>query len=110
VDNDDFSLNSCESGAIQSDTNIFLVGDSHAKQFEDPVRNMAVRNGMRLASVWGSGCPFPQVKNADAVCRAGVKQVQSQVISEVKTGDLVIVANQLLNYLSSDEVINAGVI
>ncbi len=107
--NDAFSLNSCESGAIQSDTNIFLVGDSHSKQFEDPVRNMAVRNGMRLVSVWGSGCPFPQVKNVDAVCRAGVKQVQSQVISEVKTGDLVIVANQLLNYLSSDEVINAGV-
>jgi peptidoglycan/LPS O-acetylase OafA/YrhL len=109
VDNDDFSLNSCESGAIRSDINIFLIGDSHSKQFEDPIRNMAFRNGMRLVSVWGSGCPFPQVETADAVCKAGVERVQSQVISEAKAGDLVIVANQLLNYLSSDEVINAGV-
>ena len=58
---------------------------------------MAIRNGMRLVSVWGLGCPFSQLKTTDTVCKAGVRRVQSQVISKAKTGDLVIVANQLLN-------------
>ena len=69
---------------------------------------MAIRHGMRMVSVWGSGCPFPQEKTLDAMYKKGVERVQVQVISEAKAGDIVIVANQFLSCLSNDEEINAG--
>lgn len=101
-------LNQCASGVIGASGTIYLLGDSHAKQFEDPTRDIATRRGERLVSTWGSGCIFPPLDTSDASCRAGGERVLTEVTAEVKPGDVVIIANQLLNYLSNDEQENSG--
>ena len=101
-------LNECASGVIGSSGTIYLLGDSHAKQFEDPIRDIATRRGERFVSTWGSGCIFPPIDASNVSCRAGGQQVLTAVTAEVKPGDVVIIANQLLNYLSNDEQVNSG--
>jgi peptidoglycan/LPS O-acetylase OafA/YrhL len=101
-------LNECASGVIGASGTIYLLGDSHAKQYEDPIRDIAKRRGERLVSTWGAGCIFPAIDASDASCMAGGKQVLTAVTAGVKRGDVVIIANQLLNYLSNDEQVNSG--
>ena len=101
-------LNECASGVIGASGTIYLLGDSHAKQYEDPIRDIAKRRGERLVSAWGAGCIFPAIDASDASCMAGGKQVLTAVTAGVKPGDVVIIANQLLNYLSNDEQVNSG--
>ena len=101
-------LNECASGVIGASGTIYLLGDSHAKQYEDPIRDIATRRGERLVSTWGSGCIFPPIEASDVSCTTGGNQVLTAVTAEVKPGDVVIIANQLLNYLSNDEQVNSG--
>ena len=101
-------LNQCASGVIGASGTIFLLGDSHAKQFEDPIRDVAMRRGERLVSTWGSGCIFPPIDDSDVSCRAGGERVLTAVTADVQPGDVVIIANQLLTYLSNDEQVNSG--
>ena len=101
-------LNECASGVIGASGTIYLLGDSHAKQYEDPIRDIAKRRGERLVSTWGSGCIFPPIEASDVSCRAGGLQVVTAVTAEVKSGDVVIIANALLSYLSNDEQVNSG--
>lgn len=102
------TLDRCASGVDGTTATIFLIGDSHAKQFENPLRDMAMRRGMRFVSVWGSACIFPPVATSDASCKAGGQLMQALVTAEVKAGDIIIVANYLLDYLSNDEQTNGG--
>ena len=101
------SLEGCTSKTSLFKGSIFLIGDSHAKQFEDPIRNLAKRHGMRLVSTWGSGCIFPPLPSSDGLCIAGGKKVWAAVIAEVKAGDVVIIANAS-SYLLDDELVNGG--
>jgi peptidoglycan/LPS O-acetylase OafA/YrhL len=101
-------LNECASGVIGASGTIYLLGDSHAKQYEDPIRDIATRRGERFVSTWGSGCIFPPIDASDVSCRAGGLRVLTAVTAEVKPGDVVVIANQLLNYLSNDEQENSG--
>jgi hypothetical protein len=65
------SLEGCTSEKLGFKGSIFLVGDSHAKQFEDPIRSLAKRRGMRLVSTWGASCIFPPLPSSDELCKAG---------------------------------------
>ena len=101
-------LNECASGVIGASGTIYLLGDSHAKQYEDPIRDIATRRSERFVSTWGSGCIFPPIDASDVSCRDGGLRVLNAVTAEVRPGDVVIIANQLLNYLSNDEQVNSG--
>ena len=84
-----------------------MVGDSHAKQFEDPIRSLAKRRGMRLVSTWGASCIFPPLPSSDEMCKAGGDQVRAAVSAEVKVGDVVIIANAS-SYLLEDGAIRSS--
>jgi peptidoglycan/LPS O-acetylase OafA/YrhL len=101
-------LDECASGVMNASGTIYLLGDSHAKQFEDPIRDIASRRGERFVSTWGSGCIFPPTDASDVLCRAGGLQVLTAVTAELRPGDVVIIANHLLNYLSDDEQVYSG--
>lgn len=81
---------------------VYLIGDSHAKQFEDPMRMLTKKNRTNFRSFWGSGCLFPPIQSSDAECKNGGDIAKNLIIQDVRPGDLVIVGNQMLNYLSTD--------
>ena len=81
---------------------VFLIGDSHAKQFEDPIRMLTKKNRTNFRSFWGSGCLFPPIQTSGAECKNGGATAENLIIQDVQPGDLVIVGNQMLNYLSTD--------
>ncbi len=103
------SLEGCTSEKLGFKGSIFLVGDSHAKQFEDPIRSLAKRRGMRLVSTWGASCIFPPLPSSDELCKAGGDQVRAAVSAEVKAGDVVMIANAS-SYLLDDEPVDDGAI
>jgi peptidoglycan/LPS O-acetylase OafA/YrhL len=81
---------------------VFLVGDSHAKQFEDPIQMLTKNNRTNFRSFWGSGCIFPPIHTSDEECKNGGAIAENLIVQDVQKGDLVIVGNQMLNYLSTD--------
>ena len=86
----------------------FLVGDSQAKQFEDPLKDIVNADGFQFVSAWSSGCIFPTTPFSPERCIAGGKNLEKQLLERSVRGDVVVIANQLLNYLSSDESTNSG--
>jgi len=54
----DTEFNDCVYGDRQGKQAIFLVGDSHAAQWFDPMDAIAQENNLRLVSLTKSACPF----------------------------------------------------
>lgn len=93
----------CTFASNNYNSTVFLVGDSHAKQFEDPIRMLTATNQTNFRSFWGSGCLFPPIHTSDSECKAGGAVAKNLIIQDIRPGDLVIVSNQMLNYLSIDD-------
>ncbi len=51
----------CVYGSPDSDVVVALVGDSHAAQWQPPLRQLAEERGWRLETYTKSGCPFADV-------------------------------------------------
>jgi peptidoglycan/LPS O-acetylase OafA/YrhL len=101
-------LDVCSTGLASGKPKFFLVGDSHAKQFEDPLKELVNAGGFQFISTWSSGCIFPTTPFSPERCFAGGKNLENQLVGTTVNGDVVVIANQLLNYLSSDESSNSG--
>jgi peptidoglycan/LPS O-acetylase OafA/YrhL len=101
-------LDVCSTGLASGKRKFFLVGDSHAKQFEDPLKGKVNADGFQFVSAWSSGCIFPTTPLSPERCIAGGKNLEKQLLERSVRGDVVVIANQLLNYLSSDESTNSG--
>ena len=101
-------LEVCSTGLASGKQRFFLVGDSHAKQFEDPLKDIVNADGFQFISAWSSGCIFPTTPFSPERCIAGGKNLENQLLEKTIKGDIVVIANQLLNYLSSDESTNSG--
>ena len=101
-------LDICSTGLASGKRKYLLVGDSHAKQFEDPLKGIVNADVFRFVSAWSSGCIFPTTPFSPERGIAGGKNLEKQLLERSVRGDAVVIANQLLNYLSSDESTNSG--
>ena len=84
----------CEFGDATSRTTIALVGDSHAAQWFEPLREVAARNGLRLVALTRSGCtPIGVTRGIPEDCRAWMGNVLARLAD--RSVDLVVVSGFL---------------
>ena len=86
----------CTFGPTDSDTHIYLFGNSHANMFFTPIRDAALAQGAKLTSKTRSGCSvvdatFMVGKVEDTACNNWRTAVMSEVIAAKP--DLVIMSN-----------------
>ncbi len=97
----------CGIGDIQMDKTIYLLGDSHAMQFGTMIENFAEQHRYATRFIWGNDCKFPGfflqakthvvVRGLERECLERMQIVEQQVLDSIKSGDVVVIGNLLLN-------------
>ncbi|MCP9941480.1 acyltransferase [Cyanobium sp. ATX 6E8] len=91
------NLSNCVTEGLPDAPTLFVVGDSHAYQYKDPIAYETTKSGFGYSVVWGNSCLFPAaiLNLGGLVCYENQKNVEQWLLSTVKRGDIVIVANAL---------------
>lgn len=92
--------NTCGISRDLNRPNLYVVGDSHGWQFLDALKYFTAKHRYNLISVWGNACPFPAVLARGRYpaldrCFKTQKSLEFRLINKLKSGDIVLIANQL---------------
>jgi peptidoglycan/LPS O-acetylase OafA/YrhL len=76
---------------------IFLVGDSHMRQFNEAIASHAKQNDLGFRSVWGNSCIFPSaVIRRDGIdCYKMQTRVEKSLLATVRPDDTIFIGNAL---------------
>lgn len=95
---------SCGIKFSEKNQTIFLLGDSHANQFNDQLLRYGKQKMLNVVTVVGNGCNFPPIGDKTGKCYKRQSQLEAKIISKIKQGDIIIVGNALVNRLSNHDV------
>ncbi len=96
------AVKTCVFGVPSSPTNIVLFGDSHALQWFNPLRQMAVSHGWKLTTVVKSSCPAIDIAppNLDRNFAAACVEWRAAAVREIVALDpLVVFIGNATTYL-----------
>lgn len=76
---------------------IYLVGDSHAEQFNATFQAYGQMKGFNVKTIWGNSCMFPAsvVSNSGVQCYERQRALETALYEKIRANDVVVIANSL---------------
>lgn len=112
VESDESGFRSCVFGDLESETDLVLVGDSHAAHWAPAMIKLAERNGWRLEIFTRSACGFADVEMVGPGSTEYPKCTQwnEEVLDEIikSSPDLVITSNSSIRRVWDSRPLSAG--
>ena len=102
----------CKTINNKEDNTLWIFGDSHARSITLAGEKVANSLGMNLKLYTGNGTPFPSVgytrksKNEiDAASLYDFKILERELIRQIKTGDVILLAIRFPIYFGGTEIL-----